>query len=129
MKPDPQKTAGIVALGTATVRRTWQPLLLVLTVALIVAHLLHGQASQPAVGPAAPQEGAKSGRPAPAHPLDDLTADEIALTVKVLGQSGKLPARAFFPLVALAEPDKQDVLRSEEHTSELQSLTNLVCRL
>ena len=110
MKPDAKKTAGIVALGTGIVRRPWQSLLLVLTVALIVAHLLHGQASQPAVGPAAPQEGAQSGQPAPVHPLDDLTADEIALTVKVLGQSGKLPARAFFPLVALAEPDKKDVL-------------------
>src|SRR5262249_62007937 len=37
-----------------------------------------------------------------------------------------------FPEWADAEHRKaqhQDVLRSEEHTSELQSLTNLVCRL
>src|SRR5438046_10445633 len=34
---------------------------------------------------------------------------------------------AAFALVVC--PDDDDVVRSEEHTSELQSLTNLVCRL
>src|SRR5437016_9594023 len=32
-------------------------------------------------------------------------------------------------IVRVAVPEKEDALRSEEHTSELQSLTNLVCRL
>src|SRR5438046_3872512 len=31
--------------------------------------------------------------------------------------------------VLRTDPDNQQALRSEEHTSELQSLTNLVCRL
>src|SRR5262249_62109106 len=33
------------------------------------------------------------------------------------------------PLLGLQHPAREGELRSEEHTSELQSLTNLVCRL
>src|SRR5258706_10693400 len=36
---------------------------------------------------------------------------------------------ALLALAELPEPEAVPVVRSEEHTSELQSLTNLVCRL
>src|SRR2546423_3242029 len=36
---------------------------------------------------------------------------------------------AFQPLVAIEEPHDEGKCRSEEHTSELQSLAYLVCRL
>src|SRR5437016_11680396 len=39
------------------------------------------------------------------------------------------PAQASRSALALVRADQRVALRSEEHTSELQSLTNLVCRL
>src|SRR5438093_6489812 len=42
---------------------------------------------------------------------------------------GEGPKSATMMLVGEQPGDYEDVARSEEHTSELQSLTNLVCRL
>src|SRR3989475_6195570 len=42
---------------------------------------------------------------------------------------GKYGYRAFTPDEMLSETVTQDINRSEEHTSELQSQSNLVCRL
>src|SRR5438046_4915772 len=50
---------------------------------------------------------------AEARPFDDLAADDAVHQMSEL----------------VEERDDLPVLRSEEHTSELQSLTNLVCRL
>src|SRR5437016_11357733 len=40
-----------------------------------------------------------------------------------------LQGQMAFPMDVTANPDRTTTKRSEEHTSELQSLTNLVCRL
>lgn len=45
------------------------------------------------------------------HPLDPLTATELASVRAVLRDSGKLPADAYFPAVALLEPSKEVVAR------------------
>ena len=47
-----------------------------------------------------------------------------AATVQVRGDLANAPSRGFSPLFRHISDN-----RSEEHTSELQSLTNLVCRL
>src|SRR5258706_1570298 len=39
------------------------------------------------------------------------------------------PKSTLFPYTTLFRSQAEDGIRSEEHTSELQSLTNLVCRL
>src|SRR5256885_3912288 len=45
-------------------------------------------------------------------------------------QQGQLErALAYWMRAKKIEPDNPDILRSEEHTSELQSPCNLVCRL
>src|SRR5262249_62038247 len=44
-------------------------------------------------------------------------------------EAKKIGLRYFNIPVVYAEPKDEQVDRSEEHTSELQSLTNLVCRL
>src|SRR5437016_8569978 len=60
-----------------------------------------------------------------AEPRLDLTLPDYEAAAK-LRQEGKIPeARA--ALTAFVQ--KYPTSRSEEHTSELQSLTNLVCRL
>src|ERR1035438_10749767 len=50
------------------------------------------------------------------------------------GKAARCPKCGTYRIVRLKEPDRIDpmhtgVLRSEEHTSELQSLRHLVCRL
>ena len=45
-----------------------------------------------------------------AHPLDPLTAGEIEVAVATLKTAGKLPEGAFFPILALREPPKAEVL-------------------
>src|SRR5262249_58653568 len=47
----------------------------------------------------------------------------------VLGRLDVADARAAYEAIRLANPAGLGRVRSEEHTSELQSLTNLVCRL
>src|SRR5258706_8813928 len=45
-------------------------------------------------------------------------------------RSAPVPARAYRPQFDSVGPRRERrIIRSEEHTSELQSLTNLVCRL
>jgi primary-amine oxidase len=44
------------------------------------------------------------------HPLDPLTKDEIRTAMKVLRASGKVDAETRFPVIALQEPDKGEVL-------------------
>src|SRR5262245_30739919 len=44
------------------------------------------------------------------HPLDPLTTDEIAVAVGVLRASGKIGPNSRFPLIALHEPPKPEVL-------------------
>jgi primary-amine oxidase len=51
-----------------------------------------------------------SGWLAAAHPLDPLSKDEIAAALTLLRSQHPLPADAAFPLVALQEPAKADVL-------------------
>ncbi|MDX6313420.1 MAG: primary-amine oxidase [Streptomyces sp.] len=52
---------------------------------------------------------AQPSAPPAAHPLEPLTADEIARTSAVLGASGRLPAGTRFVYVELAEPAKDVV--------------------
>lgn len=64
-----------------------------------------------ATAPAAAPAAAKS-RPRPAaatHPLDPITAAEIATAVKALRAHAEVPKDAFFPMIALQEPSKADV--------------------
>ena len=56
------------------------------------------------LGPAAAAEAA-------AGPLDPLTGEEITTAFRVIEESSDLPATAFFPIVALQEPPKAEVLR------------------
>src|SRR6266478_7681108 len=58
------------------------------------------------------------------QPIDLATAQQQHHAYEKL--LGKLGARV---ISLRAEPDLPDALRSEEHTSELQSQSNLVCRL
>ena len=44
------------------------------------------------------------------HPLDRLTADEIARNRTLLDKAGLVGATTRFPLVMLVEPPKRDVL-------------------
>ena len=44
------------------------------------------------------------------HPLDPLTSDEIAVAVDLLRTSGKIGPNSRFPLIALHEPPKPEVL-------------------
>src|SRR5438046_8616679 len=46
-----------------------------------------------------------------------------------LGTPGEIAPPVAHALVEMTEPHVDGAARSEEHTSELQSLTNLVCRL
>ena len=49
-------------------------------------------------------------RPLSAHPLDALSAAEIGAAISVLRAAGHADAATRFPLITLAEPDKQAVL-------------------
>src|SRR5205814_4218810 len=73
--------------------------------------------------------GAVSHAPDPAHPDDLLVvADQPGdLTIIVRAREGMLERRATKSITAV--PDVTSPARSEEHTSELQSLRHLVCRL
>ena len=51
---------------------------------------------------------------------------DIAVSVSVVDEGGRLVA---FGRMDRSRPMSVDISRSEEHTSELQSRTNLVCRL
>jgi len=52
----------------------------------------------------------KAGAPQSGHPLDPLTVDEINAAIAVIENYSKFPQGAFFPIVALKEPRKEDVL-------------------
>ena len=54
-------------------------------------------------------------------PNSEKTADMISVGLKLHGENEELPKNMYCKYVLPP--------RSEEHTSELQSLTNLVCRL
>ena len=47
---------------------------------------------------------------APTHPLDPLAADEIARSLAILKQSGKIGETTLFPYLMLKEPPKKEVL-------------------
>lgn len=47
---------------------------------------------------------------APSHPLDPLSASEIATAFRVIEADSRFPRGAFFPLVGLKEPPKSEVL-------------------
>jgi primary-amine oxidase len=75
------------------------------TVSIISTSLLTVALCLSAAGQALAQGGAGA-----AHPLDPLSKDEIKATVEVLKASGKISAASRFPLIALNEPPKQEVL-------------------
>jgi primary-amine oxidase len=50
------------------------------------------------------------------HPLEPLTKEEIATAVKVLQASGKVGAETRFPVIALQEPSKAEVLAYKRGT-------------
>src|SRR5690349_22092107 len=55
----------------------------------------------------------------------DAGPDRYELLVRMIGRDGDvIPPGAFLPLA-----ERFDLIRSEEHTSELQSRRDLVCRL
>src|SRR5437016_8172770 len=67
-------------------------------------------------------------------PSQFAASNEAVALIRTLAErarhgSEEFTARPALPLYLPGEPVEVEVLRSEEHTSELQSLTNLVCRL
>lgn len=50
---------------------------------------------------------------AQAHVFDDLSADEIAMTIKIIRDSGKFSPEVRFPVVKRQEPRKKDWLRGK----------------
>lgn len=70
-----------------------------------------GPAPEARPGPAPTQRPVRG--PALPHPLDPLSAEEIAAASATLRASGRLPEGALFPLLALNEPPKAEVLRFE----------------
>src|SRR5262249_58853664 len=60
------------------------------------------------------------------HPADDLRRQRVCPRLRGNTRARRPRRRGVGPLRRVA---LDDGLRSEEHTSELQSLTNLVCRL
>src|SRR5256886_12926248 len=60
-----------------------------------------------------------------------LRPQRLGVAVHVVAQEGKLGALSQLPPMLLPKPHlvAQQIFRSEEHTSELQSQSNLVCRL
>jgi primary-amine oxidase len=82
-----------------------------ITAALLTASLgaVTGCGSSPgAAAPAEPQEVQRDG--SVAHPLDPLTADEIARASALLQRAGLVPPSVRMVTMELAEPDKQAVL-------------------
>src|SRR5690606_40234376 len=66
--------------------------------------------------------------------IDGLGAETVALLVKQNLISNyadlyQLTKEELIPLERMAEKSADNLIRSEEHTSELQSRENLVCRL
>jgi primary-amine oxidase len=53
----------------------------------------------------------------PRHPLDPLTAAEIRTAVRVLRAHPDVPAQALFPVIALNEPPKSEVLAHKAGTA------------
>src|SRR5439155_15535210 len=58
----------------------------------------------------APEQATRAQSPPAAHPLDPLTAAEIASVTDVLGRAGRLPASVRVVTIELAEPDKLAVV-------------------
>src|SRR5438552_3876521 len=75
-----------------------------------------GHVGVPATVPGPARERPEAKAPPPAvtkgepHPLDPLTPDEMATAVRVLEGEKRLTKRSRFPLLALHEPPKKDVL-------------------
>lgn len=62
-----------------------------------------------------------------AHPLDGLSGDELAATVRILGAAGHTDATARWPLITLREPDKAAVLAWKEGDPEpREALANVI---
>jgi len=78
------------------------PWLACAAIALLTSTACAGPSPQPAETPAAAQTVT--------HPLDALTADEIATAVKVLREAGRADDRTLFASISLEEPPKGAVL-------------------
>src|SRR5687768_13750027 len=90
-----------------TMRSIVRPLTSSLALALMLAGCV---SSAPRSSPASSTSSSASApSAAPTHPLDPLTADEIALAVRLLRERGSLPDGVFFPILVLAEPEKSVV--------------------
>src|SRR3712207_8312999 len=63
------------------------------------------------------------------HDLDQVVERRQLLVRRAVGRQQRHPELHGEPLVARVAPGAQEVGRSEEHTSELQSRQYLVCRL
>src|SRR2546430_9289077 len=69
----------------------------------------------------------------PTRRSSDLRGDDMSSTprarARLLARSGRAQPGLFAPLVLAQAAEIEALPRSEEHTSELQSQSNLVCRL
>ncbi len=63
-----------------------------------------------------------------AHPLDPLTKDEIALAAKVVTASKDFPKGSLFPVVALKEPPKEEVLAYTKGPARREALVVVLDR-
>jgi primary-amine oxidase len=95
-----------------TMKHPLRPLVGLFVVVGLVAGLIVLARQAPRAGLAqAPGPAVVAGQKVQPHPLDPLSADEITSAVAVVRASGKAPANAFFPLIALNEPSKNLVSR------------------
>ncbi|MFO0898384.1 MAG: primary-amine oxidase [Pirellulales bacterium] len=63
---------------------------------------------------------------APPHPLDPLSADEMAAAVRIVRESGRLPADIRFVSCTLEEPDPETLARAATSSGDLQRKAFLV---
>jgi len=87
---------------------------LLLLLALVVSYLAATPLALASAGMSSiagsPEPSAGLVRKGPRHPLDPLSAAEIAATTRLLKADSRTPEGAFFPTLVLHEPPKEDVL-------------------